>query len=391
MSSVAGPSPLVDFIAGTAGGVGSLLAGHPFDTVKTRLQTQSSAAQASYAAPAFPQEGAHDGSARRTYRSATHAFRVIVQDEKLFGLYKGVTSPMLGVAVMNASVFGVYGLAIRCLQASALFGHRDDAEGYPAEPSLAQVFLAGAASGVISALITSPIELVKIREQLDFTPKASSSSHALRPSSTMSVVQAIWSEGGLRAIYRGLGATCIRDVGYVSDRMDDLYQLSRLRTDSQNCAFQGPYFFTYEYLNRWILTTHDRPLHGSALEGLSNVELALSGAIAGIVGWMSTFWADTVKTRIQASKLPLQARAGDAGVASADRMRLCGGEQHSEGSVAHDRSRGFMAQARCVHQEGGLRGFWKGAGPTILRAIPVNATLFIVYEATKDALISWGM
>ncbi|PWN45375.1 mitochondrial carrier [Ceraceosorus guamensis] len=363
-----GPSPLVDFIAGTAGGVASLLAGHPFDTVKTRLQTQSSAAQASYAAPAFPQEGAHDGSARRTYRSATHAFRVIVQDEKLFGLYKGVTSPMLGVAVMNASVFGVYGLAIRCLQASALFGHRDDAEVYPAEPSLAQVFLAGAASGVISALITSPIELIKIREQLDFTPKASSSSYALRPSSTMSVVQAIWREGGLRAIYRGLGATCVRDVGY------------------------GPYFFTYECLNRWILTTHDQPLHASALEGgLSNVELALSGAIAGVVGWISTFWADTVKTRIQASKLPLQSRAGDAGVACADRTRLLGGEQHSEGSVAHDRSRGFIAQARSVHQEGGLRGFWKGAGPTILRAIPVNATLFIVYEATKDALINWGM
>jgi len=145
-----GASALVDFIAGTVGGVASLLAGHPFDTIKTRLQAQSQAPTSSSSSSASLQHGVPTISTSssplivsqatiRRYTSSLDALRRIVAEERFVGLYKGVTSPMLGVAVMNASVFGVYGLALRKLQ-----GEGDRA-------SLQAIFLAGCASGVVSA------------------------------------------------------------------------------------------------------------------------------------------------------------------------------------------------------------------------------------------------
>lgn len=143
------PSALVDFIAGTVAGIASLVAGHPFDTVKTRLQAQAQETKGTSARPSAPttsttplllQNGVADG---RRYRSALDALRTIVREESVTGLFKGITSPMLGVAAMNASVFGVYGIALRFLESR---------EPTMREPtSLMHIFLAGCASGVVTA------------------------------------------------------------------------------------------------------------------------------------------------------------------------------------------------------------------------------------------------
>lgn len=134
----------------------------------------------------------------------------------------------------------------------------------------------------------------------------------------------VWRRGGLRGIYRGLGCTCIRDLGY------------------------GPYFFTYEVLNRFMLTLHPVGAYGETDAKLSNVEMAISGGLAGVVAWMSTFGADVVKTRVQAIDRDPNERLGQAA---------------------------FIQAARATYRQGGWRAFFAGAGPTILRALPVNAAL----------------
>jgi solute carrier family 25 carnitine/acylcarnitine transporter 20/29 len=136
-------SALVDF-----GGIASLLAGHPFDTIKTRLQAQSQAPSSSATSPhqQFRTQSSTLSSplistaSVARYTSSIDALRRIIAEEKFVGLYKGVTSPMLGVAVMNASIFGVYGLALRNLQG----------EGEQ-QARLQDIFLAGCASGIVSA------------------------------------------------------------------------------------------------------------------------------------------------------------------------------------------------------------------------------------------------
>ncbi|CAD6890717.1 unnamed protein product [Tilletia caries] len=402
------PSALVEFIAGTVGGAASLLAGHPFDTIKTRLQSQSLATSSASTSNGAPP----------VYRNAIDAFRIIVKEEKFIGLYKGIAGPLLGVAVMNASVFGCYSLALR-----AQLGANTSIE----DASLGQIMLAGMASGVMTALITTPIDLLKIRQQND--------TRAATSSSPIAILRDIVRRQGITGLFRGYGATCIRDLGY------------------------GPYFFTYELINRTLISFHHTtpypsfssttadPSPGplpSTPPRLSSLELALSGGLAGMVGWASTFWVDTIKTRIQATEkptsgslstngpthsLPRSAQAhsrsvqpslavtGTAaaarrpnGTVSAESDRLLGNaaptsvrtstQQQSSLSTMPERRRGLrgwitrrneiVRVSQDLYRNGGLRSFWVGIGPTMLRAIPTNAVLFIVYESTKSTFIDWG-
>ncbi|PWN23807.1 mitochondrial carrier [Microstroma glucosiphilum] len=355
MGDNATPSAAVDFLAGTAGGIASLLVGQPFDTIKTRLQAQATpqfSLQAGHATPVAaststtpllnaaavaPRSGAAapvpsygasiiSVAPTRYYRSATDALQIIVREEKFFGLFKGVTSPLLGVAAMNACIFGSYGLVLRYQGGSEAGGGA----------TLGQIFLAGCASGVISSLLTTPIELIKIREQLDCSTKGA------KPQ-TLTIIKQLWAKRRLAGLYRGLGATCLRDLGY------------------------GPYFLCYEVFNRMLLSLHDAtPYPSSQPPQLSNLELACSGALAGVLAWVSTFPIDCIKTRVQAS----------------NRIDGEAGWSLGRGSV--------VAATKEIWREGGVRAFWRGVGATVMRAIPVNASLFVVYEATKEALTKRG-
>uniref|UniRef100_A0A7N9CEP2 Solute carrier family 25 member 29 n=1 Tax=Macaca fascicularis TaxID=9541 RepID=A0A7N9CEP2_MACFA len=115
----------LDFLAGCAGGVAGVLVGHPFDTVKVRLQVQS--------------------MEKPQYRGTLHCFKSIIKQESVLGLYKGLGSPLMGLTFINALVFGVQGNTLRAL------GH----------DSPLNQFLAGAAAGAIQCVICCPMELAK--------------------------------------------------------------------------------------------------------------------------------------------------------------------------------------------------------------------------------------
>lgn len=86
--------------------------------------------------------------------------------------------------------------------------------------------------------------------------------------------------------------------------------------------------------------------------------MSISGGLAGVVAWVATFPLDTIKTQIQAS--------------------------------TSKRAPSILETARSVYHSGGLKSFFVGVGPTIVRAIPVNAVLFLVFELTKDSLMKRG-
>ena len=73
-------------------------------------------------------------------------------------------------------------------------------------------------------------------------------------------------------------------------------------------------------------------------------ELLVSGASAGLAFNASIFPADTVKSMMQTEHL------------------------------------GLKTAIKKIFAEKGLRGFYRGLGITLIRAIPANATVFYVYE-----------
>ncbi|KAJ9582804.1 hypothetical protein L9F63_022845 [Diploptera punctata] len=213
----------LDFVAGCLGGCAGVLVGHPFDTVKVRLQTQDFR---------NPQ-----------YRGAVDCFSKIIKRESVSGLYKGMSSPMAGVAFVNAIVFGVHGNFQRN------FTNPDAASSH---------FTAGAAAGFVQSFVCSPMELVKTRLQVQKKNTYSGPLNCL--------VQVFKSEG-IRGVFRGLGTTICREIpGF------------------------GTYFYSYELMTR------------SSGDGLpiSTLNMLLAGGLSGTLSWVLTYPIDVVKTRLQA-------------------------------------------------------------------------------------------
>lgn len=287
---IASPEPRMEWIdvakdlnAGTVGGVAGIVAGHPLDTVKVRLQTD---------APSLATRG--------VFRTMRH----IVVQEGPVGLYKGLLSPVLSNAPINAVVFGVQGVVTRAMREAS---GRDSL-------SAAQHLVAGAAAGLVQTVFAAPSEHVKIQLQVDHRRVGAGDS-------PIDYARRIYRHHGARALFRGWEMCLARDMP----------------------AF-GLYFYSYE-LTKQFLTDGD-----AARE--TDLRLLLAGGIAGSTSWFFSQPMDVVKSCVQSQPL------------------------HSTTSAWH------LTREHVASDGAGF--FLKGFGATMLRAFPVSAVTFLVYEKSMQ-------
>ncbi|XP_063001770.1 solute carrier family 25 member 45 isoform X2 [Elgaria multicarinata webbii] len=124
-----------EFVAGWLAGAAGLALGHPFDTVKVRIQTQAG------------------------YRNILDCMVRTYRHETFRGFFKGMSFPLLSVAVVNSVTFGAYGNALLYLCNTPCRDRHSD------PPSYAHVFMAGSFSGLMQAVILAPVDLIKVRLQ----------------------------------------------------------------------------------------------------------------------------------------------------------------------------------------------------------------------------------
>uniref|UniRef100_R7W1N2 Mitochondrial carnitine/acylcarnitine carrier protein CACL n=1 Tax=Aegilops tauschii TaxID=37682 RepID=R7W1N2_AEGTA len=128
-------------------------------------------------------------------------------------------APLASVAFQNAMVFQVYAILSRSL---------DRRMSTSEPPSYTSVALAGVGTGALQTLILSPVELVKIRLQLEAAGR--------KRQGPVDMVRDIMRREGLRGIYRGLTVTALRDA-----------------------PSHGVYFWTYEYARERLAQTQTHP------------------------------------------------------------------------------------------------------------------------------------
>ncbi|GLH06736.1 hypothetical protein R5R35_007938 [Gryllus longicercus] len=231
-------SPIKYFVSGGFGGVCTVITGHPFDTIKVRLQTMPKPA---------PGE-------QPLYTGTVDCVKKTVQKEGLRGLYKGMGAPIAGVAPIFALSFFGFGVGKRLQQRT------------PEEKlTLPQLFAAGAFSGIFTTIIMAPGERIKCLLQVQ-----QAGTGPAKYSGPVDVVKQLYKEGGMRSIYKGSVATLLRDV-----------------------PASGMYFMTYDWLQR-VLTPEGQDANKIGL--LSTI---FAGGMAGVANWLVGMPADVLKSRLQ--------------------------------------------------------------------------------------------
>ncbi|XP_007423646.2 solute carrier family 25 member 48 [Python bivittatus] len=299
-----GSLQLDDFVAGWVGGAAGVIVGHPLDTVKTRLQ------------------------AGQGYGSTFNCVRTVYKNEAVAGFFKGMSFPLISIAVYNAVVFGVFSSTQRFI-----CQHRYGKSNHP--PVLIDLTLASMATGAFSVGIGSPVELVKIRLQMQTQTLLTANLEMKYRATGVSVqnayrgpihcVATILQQEGLAGLYRGSTAMFLRDVpGY--------------------CL----YFIPYAFVSVWITPE----------ECLSPTPFSvwMAGGIAGIISWGTATPMDVVKSRLQADGVYLNKYKGVIDC-------IC----------------------QSYHSEG-LKVFFRGLTVNTLRGFPVSAATFLGYELSLKAL-----
>lgn len=179
-----------------------------------------------------------------------------------------------------------------------------------------QYYLSGAFAGIANSALSGPIEHIRIRLQTQ--PHGPNRLY----SGPWDCIRKITNRAGvLQGLYRGEAVTLLREA-----------------------QAYGAWFCAFEYMmNADAARNHIRR------DQISQWKVAAYGGLAGEVLWLASYPLDVVKSKMQTDGF-------------GDKMR-------------YRNMRDCFAQ---TWRAEGVRGFWRGIGPTLMRALPVSAGTFAV-------------
>lgn len=219
---------------GVAGAFGATIV-YPIDMVKTRMQNQRSTVVG-----------------QLLYQNSIDCARKIFRNEGFLGFYRGLGPQLIGVAPEKAIKLTVNDI----IRAAAM----DPETG---RITLGWELLAGGMAGGCQVVFTNPLEIVKIRLQIQ--GEAAKVEGAVSKGAVHIIRQL-----GVLGLYRGASACLLRDI-----------------------PFSAIYFPAYSHLKKDVF--HE----GYNGKQLSFLETLGSAAIAGMPAAYLTTPADVVKTRLQ--------------------------------------------------------------------------------------------
>ncbi len=292
-----------------AGGIGAS-AVYPIDMIKTRLQNQRTPSGSAVKAAVTDAVAPH-------YTGAFDCFKQIIQKEGPSGLYRGIVPQLMGVAPEKAIKLTVNDL-LRDAFTNEDKINKDGSGGM----YLPLEILAGCGAGASQVLFTNPLEITKIRLQVQGETRSMliSAGKALPKEQTvMDVVRELRISG----LYRGAGACLMRDV-----------------------PFSGIYFPSYAACKKHLAESD-----GDEKGELKPHHLLIAGAIAGIPAASLVTPFDVIKTRLQ-----VVARKGEASYSGI-----------------------FDCGRQIIAQEGAV-ALYKGALMRVIRSSPQFGVTLMAYE-----------
>ncbi|KAJ8146040.1 hypothetical protein OY671_000878 [Metschnikowia pulcherrima] len=279
------------FLGSIAGCIGAT-AVYPIDLIKTRMQAQKHKA---------------------LYDNSYDCLKKILRHEGPKGLYSGLGAQLVGVAPEKAIKLTVNDLIRR-------IGTTESGT-----ITMPWEILAGSSAGACQVIFTNPLEIVKIRLQMQGGAALKQLAPGEIPKKHLSAGQIV-RQLGLKGLYKGATACLLRDV-----------------------PFSAIYFPTYANI-KYHLFDFD-PHDPNKKHSLSTWQLLVSGAMAGAPAAFFTTPADVIKTRLQ-----VEAKKGDI------------------------KYRGITHAFTTIMKEEGFAAFFKGSLARVFRSSPQFGFTLASYE-----------
>ncbi|MCJ1339246.1 hypothetical protein MMC09_004535 [Bachmanniomyces sp. S44760] len=253
------------FVAGVFSGAAKLTVGHPFDTIKVRLQTTEKA----------------------QFKGPWDCVLQTVRNEGARGLYKGATPPLVGWMFMDSLMLGSLTFYRRFLlenffknpktyQLIPMGIRRSEAAIEKAAHKLPTTghAIAGVMAGWTVSLIAAPVEHIKARLQIQYAAEKGKRLYSGPIDCSRKILRA----HGIKGMYHGLGATML---------------------------FRTFFFFwwgSYDIFTRYFQTK----------TSLSTPAINFwAGGLSAQIFWITSYPSDVVKQRIMTDPLGGALKDGD--------------------------------------------------------------------------------
>ncbi|KAG9219334.1 hypothetical protein CCMSSC00406_0001744 [Pleurotus cornucopiae] len=295
--------------AGAAGGVAAMTATYPLIFLSTRAAVET----------------------KKEPKSTYQAVLDIVKREGVFGLYSGLSSSLLGIAVTNGVYYYFYERS-----RGLILNSRTGSKGLTTLESM----LAGVIAGSATTMISNPIWVVQTSQAVQSMQNDSAlpgtSSKKLGIAET---IKNIFAKDGIKAFWRGIGPALVLVINPVLQ------------------------YTVFEQLKNSLVKSRSAKLKAAgavAFAVLTDMDFFFLGALSKLIATSLTYPYIVVKSRLQ------------AGQASALKYK-----SSLDGLLT-------------IIREEGLEGLYKGIGSKLIQSVLTAAILFAsqrrIYEITKKAI-----
>jgi solute carrier family 25 folate transporter 32 len=235
---------------------------------------------------------------------------------------------------------------------------------------------AGLSAGCTSTFLLYPLELIKVRMQVNETYKAGSRSSQffteLRTlvnnfEASSGRKQGIWGLSKYRALYNGLTPSLVG-----------------------NGVSWGGYFFVYEGVKERLLEykRKNAALHSSSTDvHLESLDFMASACVSGTIMVLMTNPIWLVKTRIQLQLPTTSLSSGSGPTSSASAGSVAAGS--APVGCSNRNYSGILDGVQQIVKEEGLLALYKGVGPALM-LVSHGVVQFAVYENLKKAFPSYS-
>lgn len=201
----------------------------------------------------------------------------------------------------------------------------------------------------------------------------------------------LYQQGGVKTFFRGNGLNIIKIAP------ESAIKFYTYETSKSFIVHHMPSMTVQHYHPPSPNTTHSSPVY---VPEIATSGRFLAGGIAGLVSQFSIYPLETIKTRIMSSTVKAKAQkvaaaqassASPSSTTSASASSSLTSTTSATGpaSTAAKQKTCIRSVAREMWQQAGLRGFYRGLGPSLVGIFPYAAIDLSVFETLKFGYMRW--